>query len=1083
MKPIRTLRLHYALPLLVVGSFAALLLFSVGYQYRQALNSIESEAIDEMQRILSHSELRIEDAFRHQQMEFLAIEIASFGVDRAINNAALVDANGAIILATRMEWIGHPYLDALPHFTNHHCQAERQKYNPVVELSTDRQRLLGCQPLIIAREAGQIRPTKVGYLLLDYDLSAPKANAWNSLIRSMYPIWILALMLMLSMAAMISFWIDKPLRHLTDVVTRFATGDYLVSANLTGKGELATLGQAWNQMRTALQETMDQLEESRERLEVTLFSIGDAVIATDTEGRVTFINDVAQKLTGWSLTEASGKALEDIFVIINAYSRQMTENPVQRVLATGKIMGLANHTVLISRNHTEYQIADSAAPIRGKDGTILGVILVFRDVSEEYSLRGALLHEQALLRSLIDAVPDLIFYKDENGRYLGSNKAFEKFTGLSEHQQIGKTDFDFWNPQLAENFRNSDMAAINLGTSLKTEEWVCYPDGQRVLLDTVKTPFYTPDGQLLGLVGISRDVTERKNYEDKLAASEEQLRSLGNNLPDGYIYQYQLDDNGMPSFVFISSGVEKVNGISAASIMRDPHLLLGQIDIEQRALYQAAERRSQQELSDFSMEVRMQHPQKGYRWVQICSRPKQVNGMTVWDGVALDITEKKRSEEQIWRQANFDPLTGLPNRQMFHDRLGQEIKKAHRNATPFALLFIDLDRFKEINDTLGHMLGDQLLKIAAKRLCDCVRDVDTVARLGGDEFTVILTGIDHSEVAARVANSILLHMSEPFPLNDEQAYVSASIGITLFPDDATEAAQLIQNADQAMYAAKDKGRNCYSYFTIEMQNAAQNRLSMTNDLRTAIAQQQFEVHYQPIVDLSNGQIHKAEALIRWHHPTKGLISPGLFIPVAEENGLIHAIGDWVFKQAAQHVKHLRSTLAPDFQVSINKSPVQFRRIDNNAPLDWPNHLQSLELPGSSVVVEITEGLLLDTSPTTSQILLYYQNAGLQIALDDFGTGYSSLAYIQKFDIDFMKIDQRFIANLTGNETSLALCEAMILMAHKLDMKVIAEGIETEQQRDLLMAIGCDYGQGYLFSRPIPANEFIALLTANQAPKA
>jgi diguanylate cyclase (GGDEF)-like protein len=494
-------------------------------------------------------------------------------------------------------------------------------------------------------------------------------------------------------------------------------------------------------------------------------------------------------------------------------------------------------------------------------------------------------------------------------------------------------------------------------------------------------------------------------------------------------------------------------------------------------LYKKAENKSAREMTDFSMELLTHHLDGGNRWIQVNSRPKVIKEQTVWDGVVIDITEKKLSEEQIWRQANFDPLTKLPNRRMFLDRLKQEIKVANRSGNSLALLFLDLDRFKEVNDSLGHTVGDKLLQIAAQRLSLCVRDTDTVSRLGGDEFTIILADLDNGELVERIAQSILASMSEPFLLHGEQSYVSASIGITLYPSDSNDITQLIKNADQAMYAAKDLGRNGYCYFTASMQETAQYRLTMAGDLRAALALQQFQVYYQPIVELKTGKIIKAEALIRWNHPTRGFTSPAQFIPVAEDIGLIHEIGDWVFQEAVQQVKILRDKFDPVFQISINKSPVQFHS-RGNALFNWIKHLKESGLDGQSVVVEITEGLLLDASIATSEKLLAYRDAGVQIAIDDFGTGYSALSYLKKFDIDYIKIDQSFVCNLAANSNDMVLCEAMIVMAHKLGMKVIAEGIETQEQCQLLVGSGCDYGQGYLFSEPLPADEFERLLLKN-----
>jgi diguanylate cyclase (GGDEF)-like protein len=443
-------------------------------------------------------------------------------------------------------------------------------------------------------------------------------------------------------------------------------------------------------------------------------------------------------------------------------------------------------------------------------------------------------------------------------------------------------------------------------------------------------------------------------------------------------------------------------------------------------------------------------------------------------GVSQDISEKKRSEEMIWQQANFDALTGLPNRRMFQDRLEHEIKKSHRDGSPLALMFIDLDKFKEVNDTLGHDKGDILLSEAAQRISACVRESDTVARLGGDEFTIILSELNDPSIIERIAQAIIDALVAPFKLGDETAFVSASIGITLYPNDASNLEMLMSNADQAMYASKSAGRNRYSYFTHSLQEAALNRMHLINDLRVALSGDQFRLHYHPIVELASGEIRKAEALIRWQHPTRGLINPAEFVLLAEESGMIVEIGDWVFREAAQQVRRLRAMHHPEFQISVNKSPVQFRN-DERYFREWLPHLQQLGLPGQSMTIEITEGLLLDATAGVQSKLLDLRDAGIQVALDDFGTGYSSLSYLKKFDIDYIKIDRSFVHNLSATSDDMALCEAIIVMAHKLGLKVIAEGIETSTQRHLLAAAGCDYGQGHLFTRPLPPQEFEALL--------
>ncbi len=462
-------------------------------------------------------------------------------------------------------------------------------------------------------------------------------------------------------------------------------------------------------------------------------------------------------------------------------------------------------------------------------------------------------------------------------------------------------------------------------------------------------------------------------------------------------------------------------------------------------------------------------------WKWVLSRgmviSRDANGLPLrMIGTHTDITDRKNAEAQIWQQANFDTLTGLPNRRMLRERLEQELKKCRRDGLKLAVVFMDLDHFKEVNDTLGHHQGDQLLIQAAQRIQNCLREVDTVARMGGDEFTLLITELQDSRHLENILLKLLKSLAAAFHLEQQQVYVSASIGVTIYPDDSVEIEDLLKNADQALYVAKGAGRNRFSYFTPDLQEAAQHRVRLTQDLRQALADHQFKVVYQPIVELATGHVHKAEALVRWQHPTRGLINPADFIPIAESSGLIVDIGEWVFQQVAAQVKSWRTALHPQFQISVNKSPVQFEN-PNPSHGRWIDQLRVSGLDGDSIAVEITEGLLLSTSDGVIQQMLAFRDDGIQVSLDDFGTGYSSLSYLQKFDIDFIKIDRSFVHQLVAGSTDLALCQAIIAMAHALGMKVIAEGIETAQQLTLLRAAGCDYGQGYLFSKPVPAADF------------
>ncbi|WP_432472609.1 EAL domain-containing protein [Amphritea sp. HPY] len=578
------------------------------------------------------------------------------------------------------------------------------------------------------------------------------------------------------------------------------------------------------------------------------------------------------------------------------------------------------------------------------------------------------------------------------------------------------------------------------------------------------------DGKPRWLRGLILDITDQKMAELLVRESEFRFRELIESLPAIAVQGYDEERrviywNDASTALYGYSSMEAI-GRKLEDLIIPPELKDQVIEAHRSWLEQG--------LAIPASELELLH-KTGSRIPVFSSHVMLQAGQGQREMYCIDISlaEQKRAHQELAHMAHFDPLTQLPNRRTFYDRLGQQMKKSSRARQKVAVMLMDLDHFKEVNDSLGHDHGDLLLKQAARRLQSCIRDTDTVARLGGDEFTIILGELDDFKVVERVAQQILTLMSEPFNLNQNQVYVSASIGITLYPDDAGSIDLLLKNADQAMYAAKSRGRNGFHYFTREMEGQAQQRRLLVNDLRNALSLQQFELFYQPIIDLNSGRLHKAEALIRWHHPVQGMVPPMDFIPVAEDTGMIVDIGNWVFSEAIQQVANWQQQ-GIDIQVSINTSPVQFRSETCDQGL-WFAQLAALNLEGSSVTIEITEGLLMEASKKVSHKLLGFRDAGVEVSLDDFGTGYSSLSYLKHFDIDYLKIDQSFVRNLQPDSDDHVLCEAIIVMAHKLGIKVIAEGVETEQQRELLVAAGCDYGQGYLFARPLPAQEFDLLL--------
>ncbi|MCU7796095.1 MAG: EAL domain-containing protein [Candidatus Thiodiazotropha sp. (ex Myrtea spinifera)] len=440
------------------------------------------------------------------------------------------------------------------------------------------------------------------------------------------------------------------------------------------------------------------------------------------------------------------------------------------------------------------------------------------------------------------------------------------------------------------------------------------------------------------------------------------------------------------------------------------------------------------------------------------------------------IHERKDYEGQIWHQANFDLLTGLSNRSLFLDRLDRALVFAKRQQYELALLFIDLDRFKDVNDTLGHAIGDLLLQEAARRLQTCVRDMDTVSRLGGDEFTVILPAISEGKSASKVAAQILNELSKPFDLKGQEVHLSASVGITLFPQDGNDSGMLLQNADTAMYRAKADGRNTFRYFTWEMNREAEGRVSLEAALRHALKRNEFVLYYQPILNVRDGGLVGAEALIRWESPDRGQMNPNEFISLAEESGLIVPIGDWVLQQAADDLARWDQAGLIIEKLSVNVSIVQFQLQGFTGKM--MELLEKQPNLTSRLFLEITESVFLDEHREPGARLGMLREQGVGIAIDDFGTGYSSLSYLKRFPVDILKIDRSFIRDVTIDPEDAALCEAIIAMAHHLGLKVVAEGVETNQQWQFLRDRGCDYAQGFYLGRPMPEDAFTAFLNEN-----
>ncbi len=607
-----------------------------------------------------------------------------------------------------------------------------------------------------------------------------------------------------------------------------------------------------------------------------------------------------------------------------------------------------------------------------------------------------------------------------------------------------------------------------LVTQMEIECRVIWPD-KSVHWIWWKGRFYPDEqGHSVRVAGIVGEITARKLHEDQIA-----LYSLITQKITTPVILTDL----LGKITWVNAPFETLSGYALVEVLgRKPGDVLQGPETDKNTIRLMHEALAKAQ--GFAVEVLNYRKDGQIYWQHLKVDPVLDHQGVITGFLALqtDVTERKRFEALLWRNANYDTLTELPNRRLFWDRLEQEVRHAQRTGKLVALFYLDIDRFKEINDLFGHEIGDQLLIEVAKRINACVRGSDTVARLGGDEFTIILPQLEALNDGERIAQKILASLTQPFYFDQLRVEVSASIGIALYPNDSPTTQQLVNNADQAMYMAKTHGRNQFCYFTPSMQIRAQERLHMGVDLRQALKPDQLRVFFQPIICMASGKIVKAEALLRWQHPVQGLIEPAIFIPLAEELGLIGDIGEWVFREAATWAAEFSRQGQPNFQVSVNMSPLQFVR--QMGERSWPRQLQDMGLPCKRISVEITESALLQDSRLVIDTLREYRDAGMEIALDDFGTGYSSMSYLVKFGIDYLKIDQSFVRNM-AQKNSRTIAETIIVMGHKLGLKVIAEGVETAEQMHILMQAGCDYVQGYLFSAALPPEEFGRMLVADR----
>jgi diguanylate cyclase (GGDEF)-like protein/PAS domain S-box-containing protein len=682
----------------------------------------------------------------------------------------------------------------------------------------------------------------------------------------------------------------------------------------------------------------------------------------------------------------------------------------------------------------------------------------------------ALRESEERFRRLTELSSDWYWEQDAELRFVNTGGAADARGGITAAQHVGMRRWELPGTSPLEGDWSEHQAVLAARLSFRDLMLKRTLDGQRVSYVSVSgEPIYDAGGIFRGYRGIARDVTDSHQAMLALRESERRLSTLIGSLP-GAAYRCRNDANW--TMEFVSEGTRTLTGHTPEDFTSGR--------VSYGSLVHEADRdrcwRSTQEAlrqrQPYTMEYRICTAEGAEKW--IWERGVGVLGddeaVVALEGFVSDITERKLYEQRLAQLAQFDTLTGLPNRLLLHDRLAQSLTQARRHDRKVGVLFVDLDRFKLVNDTLGHYAGDLLIAEVARRLARCVRPGDTVGRISGDEFGVVLADLAHVDDAALVAQKALEALAEPYHLAGSEAFATASIGIAVHPGDGDDAEDLLRNADMAMYRAKELTRNAYCFFTAEMNLRSAEKMQLNNDLRHAIERSEFVLHYQPKVALDSGALTGFEALLRWNHPTRGLVPPGQFVAALEESGLIVPVGEWVLKEACAQIERWRRAGFTPVPVAVNLSAKQFRRRDLDEVVS--SVLAASGVSPALLELEITESCLMEDPDQAVRLLNRLRDAGVRISVDDFGTGYSSLSYLTRLPITALKIDRSFVRDAVTNPEAASIVRAVIDMAHNLRFTVVAEGVETLQQVAFLRKHECDQAQGYFYARPASAEQNI-----------
>ena len=808
-----------------------------------------------------------------------------------------------------------------------------------------------------------------------------------------------------------------------------------------------------------------------ELLRAVIDNIAEGVLILDGAGKVITANPAARAILGLRLDEIVGSGPADSRwapVHEDGSDWPQDAHPSLDTLASGRphrnvLKGVQRpdgSRVWLSISTT---LVDLPAPHGGH-----GVVSSFIDVTGAVEARHALERSEQRFRDLTELSADWYWEQDAEFRFIDMSMGAQSM-GIPAQSFIGKRRWDFSWLNMTEEDWAAHRAALERREPFRDLQLRRRDDkGGSVVISVSGKPVFDTNGRFTGYRGVGRNITERKRTKRSLREIAERFRSLTELSSDWY---WEMDAD--LRFTYVSEGIRKVRGVGPESLIGKHRWETDRVGGDEEMARHRATLEAHLPFRDFVLARATADGRVTY--VSHTGKPifDDKSGFRGYRGVARDISARVRAEEELAHMAHYDALTGLPNRALLQGRLKRAMARADRAQTLLAVLFLDLDQFKEINDSLGHAVGDAVLKETALRLESCLRSTDTVARLGGDEFTILLEDVRSADEISRVADKLLRSIAERANVAGHELHLSTSIGVTVYPLDDQDADTLLRNADLAMYHAKQEGRNNVQFYSHDMSERTEKRVDLLGRLRGAIARNELLLHYQPQVDVRSGVIIGVEALLRWNDPGRGLVMPMQFIPLAEDTGLIVQIGEWVLREACSQAKRwLDAGLGP-LAIAVNLSPRQFRQ--KNLVQVVSAIVTETGLPPDCLELEITESTVMHRTEEAVASLHALHGLGVQIALDDFGTGYSSLAYLHRFPVHTLKVDQSFVRDIKSDRDDAAIVSTVITLARQLKLKSLAEGVETGAQLSFLRARGCDSFQGFLFCHPRSAAEIEAFV--------